>query len=115
MLERTAMVGNPDPSTSRTVLVGFIGTIILFVVIVALQALFYTEEKREFERKVLNQVPEELASLRAKQVENLNAYRWVEKASGVVAIPIDRAMQIIVSEANQLPAAIPSNPAPSTP
>jgi hypothetical protein len=115
MLKRTTMAGNPDPSTSRTVLVGFVGTVLLFVIVVALQALYYTTERSEFEKKVLNEVPEELASLRAKQVENLNAYRWVEKASGVVAIPIDRAMQIIVSESQQPPAAAPSNITPSTP
>ena len=109
------MIGNPDPSSSRTVLVGFIGTVLLFVIIVALQALFYTVERKEFERKVLNEVPEELASLRAKQIENLNAYRWIDKASGVVAIPIDQAMKIIVSEAHQKPAAASPNLAPATP
>ncbi len=109
------MMRNPDPSSSRTVLVGFIGTVLLFVIIVALQALFYTVERKEFERKVLNEVPEELASLRARQIENLNAYRWVDKASGVVAIPIDQAMRIIVSEAHRKAPVDSSNSGPATP
>ncbi len=109
------MTVNPDPSSSRTVLVGFIGTVLLFVIIVALQALFYTVERKEFERKVLSEVPEELASLRAKQMENLNAYRWINKASGVVSIPIDQAMKIIVSEAHQKPAPASSNLRSATP
>lgn len=98
-----------DPNTPRTVLVGFVGTVLLFAIIVTLQTLFYNVEKKEFQRKVVNEVPEELASLKARQIENLHSYRWVDKASGVVAIPIDRAIELVVRDASN-----PADPSIST-
>jgi len=89
-----------DPNTPRTVLVGFVGTVLLVVIIVALQTLFYNVEKKEYQRKIVNQIPEELASLKAQQTENLHAYRWIDKASGIVAIPIDRAIELVVQESS---------------
>lgn len=43
---------------------------------------------------------EELKALRAHEDEVLNSYRWVDRASGTVHIPIDKAMDEVV---NQLP------------
>jgi sensor domain CHASE-containing protein len=100
--EPTAAI-SPDPSSSRTVLVGFVGTVILFVTVLVVEALYFTVQRAEIQEKIVNQVPEELTALRAKQVENLNTYRWIEKASGTLAIPIDRAMEMVAHEAASMP------------
>ena len=87
---------NDDPSVLKTVVVGIIGAIIMFVLIVAVQALFYKEESdvaRLYERD-----PGEARLRLAEQQEALNAYRYVDEKAGVVAIPIERAMELVVNE-----------------
>ena len=103
------MGNNSDPSTSWTVLVGFVGAILMFAIVVGLQALYHKVEDSEFAEKVLNQRPEELQALRNEQIEHLSTYRWVNKASGVAAIPVDLAMDLVVRDAiaQPTPAGIP--------
>lgn len=85
-----------DPNAPLTVLVGVVGAVVLFVVIVLLQAFFYRAERAERERKVVAVGAEELSQLRARQRDQLNSYRWVDPKAGVVAIPIERAMDLVV-------------------
>jgi hypothetical protein len=87
-----------DLDTSLTAVVVLVGAILTFVAIVAVQALFYQVQQREFERKVVASEPAELRSLQADQLGDLNSYRWIDKQNGVVAIPIDEAMKRIVEE-----------------
>jgi len=44
----------------------------------------------------VNHPYEYLRDFRANQDAALNGYRWVDRGKGVVAIPIDRAMQLLV-------------------
>jgi len=39
---------------------------------------------------------EDLAALRTREDAELNSYGWVDKTSGVVRIPIDRAMDLVL-------------------
>ena len=77
-----------------------VGTVLTFVIVVFLQALFYRAETAEYERKVVNESPKKLRSARAEQSTLLNEYRWIDRENGVVAIPIERAMELVVDEAN---------------
>ncbi len=90
-------VGGGDPSTSGTVVVGVIGAILLFVAIVGLQALFYNAEQ-DVADQVNRPDPRQLSTLRAQQLEAINSYGWVDQQQGVVTIPIDRAMDVVVQE-----------------
>lgn len=85
---------NDDPDASATVAFGIVGAILVFVMIVGLQALFYRTQNEELKRKVVAQAPEELSRLVAEQRERLGGYRWVDEKAGVAAIPIDRAMEL---------------------
>jgi hypothetical protein len=87
-----------DPNVPMSAVVGILSAILLFVIIVALQALFYTMQEDEFERKVYSQPYEELQRLDAQQLEQLSSYGWVSEADGVVRIPVERAMELIVEE-----------------
>lgn len=87
-----------DPDTPRTLYVGVVGVVLVFVAIIALQALFYHVQESEVARKSGAGAPEELAALRAEQLELLNNYRWIDRNKGTVAIPIERAMELMVSE-----------------
>jgi hypothetical protein len=90
--------GIGDPNTPATVVVGVVGAILLVVCVVLLQAYFYRSEADEVRRKVLAVAPEELAQARAEQLGVLNSYRWIDEKAGIVGIPIDRAMELVVAE-----------------
>jgi hypothetical protein len=87
-----------DPKTSSTLIVGAVGVILLGVVILLLQVLFHRTAEAERWRKVVSQQPEQLRQLRTQQLDQLNSYRWVDEQGGVVTIPIERAMGLVVRE-----------------
>ena len=92
-----------EPNTPLTALVGIVFAILLFVVVVLLQAFFYRAEQQENVRKVVAVAPEQLSQLRAQQQELLHSYKLVDPGKGVVAIPIDLAMTLVVSEGGRSP------------
>jgi hypothetical protein len=87
-----------DPDVPASAIVGIISAILLFAIIVALQALFYSFEEQELQRKVYSQPYEALQQLDADQMEQLNSYGWISEPDGVAHIPIDRAMELTVQE-----------------
>jgi sensor histidine kinase regulating citrate/malate metabolism len=98
-----------EPDAPLTALVGIVFAIVLFVVVVLLQAFFYRAEQEENVRKVVAVAPQELSQLRAQQQELLHSYKVVDQQKGVVAIPIDLAMKLVVQEAGRsAPAPLPS-------
>ena len=94
----TVDVADADPRSAATVVVGAVGVTLLAVVIILLEVLFQNTWEQEHVRKVVSQQPEELRSVQATQMETLNGYRWVDEQNGTVAIPIDRAMELLVKE-----------------
>jgi len=88
-----------DPNVPVSAVLGIIGAIALFVIIVLVQALFYRMEDQELARKVYSQPYEALQTLDADQREQLGTYRYVNEREGVVRIPIQRAMELLASEA----------------
>jgi len=90
-----------DPNVSASAVVGIVGAILLFVVIVALQAVFNSMQRAELERKVVTRPSEDLQRLRARQLEQLGSYGWVDQNAGTVRIPVERAIELVASEAAQ--------------
>ncbi|MGE5235256.1 MAG: hypothetical protein ACM3O7_02765 [Acidobacteriota bacterium] len=97
--------GGGDPNTPMTVIVGLMSALLLFVVVVLLQAFFYHSEREENRRKVVAVTPQELAQVRAQQQEVLHSYRWIDQQKKVVAIPIDRAISLLVERGGGVPVA----------
>lgn len=89
--------GGADPNTPSVVLVGVVGAIMVFVVIVALQALFYNTETQTIGR-INEGDPQLLGRLRAEQLEAVSSYAWKDRDKGVAVIPIDRAMELTVRD-----------------
>lgn len=87
-----------DPNVTLSAVIGIIGAIVLFVVIVGLQALFFEMEEREYEDKVVSRPYEALAQLDAEQMEQLASYGWISEPEGIVHIPIERAMELVTDE-----------------
>jgi len=103
----------PDPDALATTTVGVVGTILVIVVVVFVQGLYESVNRAEFERKVVSEAPAELRNLRAAQLTRLHATGFVDKQHGFVAIPIEKAMQLLVADPD--PAAPIILPAPPEP
>lgn len=89
------MANHDEPNVGLTAVIGIAGAALLFVIIVLLQAGFYHAEEQETLRKATAAGNEELLQLRSQHLEQLNGYRWIDQKAGIVAIPIDRAMELI--------------------
>ena len=85
-------------NTPAVVMIGIVAPILFFTAIVFLQAYFARAERGEYQRTVVSQRSEELATVQAAQEAQLHGYRWVDRARGIAAIPIDRAMVLVARE-----------------
>jgi hypothetical protein len=94
-----------DPNSLWTAVSLAVFFILTFVVVIALQALFFRWKDSEFDRKVVERLPAELTEMKEEQLSQLSAYRWVDKEAGVAAVPIDRAMELVMDEENRKEAA----------
>jgi len=93
-----------DVRTSTVALVGFLGAIILVGIVFLLQVVYYRAAAAQYREKELDQPVVELVRVTADQQAALTQYRWVDQAKGVVAIPIERAMELVVREGAPGPA-----------
>lgn len=87
-----------DINTPMVALVGFLGSILVFAIVVFLSVLYVSAQEQQEYAKNVAQPYTELENLRSAQRIKLVEYRWVDQAKHVVAIPIDRAMQLVVDE-----------------
>lgn len=99
-----------DPLTAPTWILGFLGAVLLTVIALGLTALFYNAQAQEERRKLIERDPLELEHLQAEQrAQIIGAPHWVEEQVQVegsntpqavrsLAIPIDRAMELVVNE-----------------
>ncbi|MGA2879336.1 MAG: hypothetical protein ABSG13_10335 [Bryobacteraceae bacterium] len=86
-----------------------VATAIVFVLVVGIFRYFYasysTEEATKLSRPVIPPAPrievapyEQLQQLRVKEDHILNSYAYVDKDSGVVRVPIDRAIDMLAAK-----------------
>jgi hypothetical protein len=92
------MATRDDVNTPVIAVVGFISALLLFAIIIFLQVMFYHVQAEQRYEKDLDQPPLELSNLVHNQEARLAEYRWVDQKKGVVAIPIDRAMELVVAD-----------------
>ena len=106
-----------EPNTLLIVGSGMVFAVALVAGILALEAYFYGAEDEENGRKVVAMAPEELAQARAQQAEQIHAYRWIDRPKGVVGIPIEAAMELVVREGAgpAVPSAAPAGPKSAAP
>lgn len=87
-----------DPDALTTTTVAIVGTLLVIIAVVFVQGLYESESGAEFGRKVVDEAPAELRSLRAAQRTRLNETGWIDKENGIVAIPIEKAMELLASD-----------------
>lgn len=76
--------------------VGF--TVVVMAMLIWLHSWFYVVRNDVVQERVLSVKDPRLQELRDLEHEELTTYGWVDKDQGVVRIPIDRAMDLVVKE-----------------
>ena len=95
--QRVSAADRPDPDALTTATVGIVGTILVIATVAFLQGLYESVNRSEFQRKVVDEAPAELTELHAAQLRRLHATAWVDRQNGIVAIPIEKAMALLLA------------------
>ncbi len=98
--------------------VGFIAWagvgIVVFVIvtILAVQVYFDSLKNQQEFVKLLEPVSEDYRNLRAREDAELYSYKYLDREKGVVRLPIQRAMDLVVAEAEGGKVFYPTSPQP---
>jgi len=79
--------------------VAALAVVLLAVDTVSLQAWFHYQVGREHVRKVVEPPVQALLDHQAEQQALLDRHEWIDREGGVVRLPIERAMALVVEEA----------------
>ena len=96
---RPTHVEESDPDAFQTMFIGALGTILVVVVVFVLQGLYERRKNYEFQRKIISVTPRDLKEARSSQLERFQP-RWIERERGIVALPIERAMELVAASAD---------------
>jgi hypothetical protein len=106
------MSDSPASSPRPVSLIAILGILACFALFLVPVRLFYLNHRLPLTQ---NEAPEQLskdqqwkatpesrraylAELRAKQRKQASSYAWVDKKAGIVQLPIDRAMELVVQD-----------------
>lgn len=87
-----------DLNVPMIVFVSLIGSILLVVIVFFLRALYFTSVANETMVKLEQTRYADLSDLTATQLGQIHGYAWVNAQTGTISMPIDRAMELVVSE-----------------
>lgn len=78
--------------------VGVVSVVLTAASVIGVQALFYSYQNKETDRKVTAVPTAEADSRLAEQDAKLARYAWANREEGRVVIPIDRAMKLTAND-----------------
>lgn len=90
-----------DPQGLLITILGVIGAILLYAIIVGLEFYYNRVNEQLINTKVYTTTPTQLRDLRAREDESLTRYRYIDEAKGVVQIPIDKAIELVLKEGDK--------------
>ncbi|MGD0089542.1 MAG: hypothetical protein ABSE73_06440 [Planctomycetota bacterium] len=94
------MSGN-DVDAPKLAVTGILTALAFFLLIIGFEALYYRLERAETEAKLGTEAPLQLRQVEAQQYGQLHSYRWVDAQKKSVAIPIERAIELLVQESGK--------------
>ena len=98
-----------DLNSVKIAWVGFLGALMTFEIILAMQVLYYAAVVQETEQKVVQAPTTDSDTLLAEQAVKLTRYGWIDREKQQVTIPIDRAMELVVNDLSAAPSEERSN------
>jgi hypothetical protein len=99
------MATRDDLNTPAIAVVGFVGAVIVFAIIVLLMVVFHHVESRQRYAKDISQPYLEVSQLVADQQGRLTSYGWLDQKQAIVHVPVTRAMDLVVAELSRDPRA----------
>lgn len=87
-----------EPNSTSLLVFILLSVLVLVGVFVGVTAYWDFMHDRQEEEVVLGKPSEELATLHAREDMQLKTYGYIDKGKGVVQIPLDRAMELVVKE-----------------
>jgi len=88
-----------EPNVRLIAAVGGISIFLLFAIVLGLQFYFDRALEQQVYVRVLAPESQALRDLRAREDEELHSYRYLDRDKGTVRLPIERAMELLASEA----------------
>lgn len=92
------MVQKDDVDTQTVAIIGVFSAIMVFVLILGSQVLYYRMQNTDVTKKFVVPGSADLQTVVTEQRATISTYHWVDKDKGVVAIPIDRAMDLVLRQ-----------------
>ncbi len=99
------MAQDDDLSTSTIALVGLVGAVVVFAVILLLTIIFYQVESRQRQEKDVGPSYAQVSKLEADQQGRLASYGWIDQKNQIAFIPVARAMDLVVAQLSRDPQA----------
>lgn len=84
--------------------------VFLIVTVLAVEVYFDGLQNHQEFVKLLEPVSEDFRNLRAREDAELHSYKYLDREAGTVRLPIQRAMDLVVSEAGAGKPFYPTNP-----
>ena len=97
----TETSGHTEASSDKlSIALMFLSAIAVFTaVIIFTSAVYFDVERQEFfEKRAIGNL--EVQQFREEQQQRLNEFRWIDKSSGVVGIPVEQAIEDLINERN---------------
>ncbi|MDH3283288.1 MAG: hypothetical protein OEQ13_00970 [Acidobacteriota bacterium] len=98
-MSRGGVKGIGDPESLGTAFFVLVGVIFVVVVVLLVEAWYYGYEQRLVSERLVQTPIEEAVRVEAEQQRLLEGYAMADEERNAVRIPIDRAMDLIVLEA----------------
>jgi len=92
------MVEKQNVNISFLIAIGFISAVLLFVIVVGIEAWFHSEVEDERTMKHQGSVNWQLADHELTQQEKLHTYRKVDQEKQTVTIPIESAIKLLAHQ-----------------
>ncbi len=97
------MSSQGDPKAGATAVIGTVFALAFVVTVTLLHAYYGRVSAREVQRKVIDEPSIDVARAKAEQLQKIGEYRMIDASKGVVAVPIDRAMELLAAERGSAP------------
>ncbi len=107
------MATQDDLNTPVIAVVGLLGAIIVFVIIVLLMVVFHRVESQHRDARQVNQSYAQVSRLVADQQGRLAGYGWIDQKKGIARIKVTDAMDLVVAELSRDPNAVVTGVAPA--
>jgi hypothetical protein len=99
------MVQKDDLNAGRIALIGLVSGLVVVVIVMFLQVLYYRYHQELMAMPEYDQLPAEMTNYVADQRGKLVTFRVVDRERGVVTIPIDDAQRLVIEELSADPQA----------